>query len=513
MIGEAVIGRAVTTFGPSVLATDRAVVALARPAGSWTFLAVVAAAVAFVWWRHVAIASRPPRPVEIGRARPRAADDGRLEPPAVVGLVTNGYRVPTSAATATVLDLARRDWIRLAWTDAGEVVVLARGTGRSGDHLAPFEQQVLNHLTARSFDGMVTAATLAAPRSRPDGRWWRRFRRDVVRTARRDGLTRPRWRPEQLAGPAAAAIVAIGSAWLAWSARTHDTSFRDDPVVRVLWAATLVVVVTGVVRAIRTVRDETEHPTEAGERRAGQWLGHRRHLADLIPERASVVTSPEQQLALAHATVLGVPTQAADQLPIVEVDARRAWSEAGGSPHVVSVRYPFRPGYGRTPWLLALVGAVVVAVSQAVQRFLHRVEDREALDGLTGTFPDWQDRLLGAVGVIADLWWIPTLWGLWAVVSGAVDLVAIRRRTGLVVRVRRPVDVAPRSRWLRRLARRDRFASFVAVDDGRRDRITAWLADERRAVPEGVHASVRATPLLGHVRSADPTGTSTAPPS
>jgi hypothetical protein len=57
------------------------------------------------------------------------------------------------------------------------------------------------------------------------------------------------------------------------------------------------------------------------------------------------------------------------------------------------------------------------------------------------------------------------------------------------------------------LARRDRYSLFVAVDDGRSDRVSAWLANERTAVPQGARARVRATPLLGYVRSAEPIGT------
>lgn len=486
-----------------------ALVALVRPDGAWTVFTLVAVVVAVLVRRHVETTTRPPRPVEIGRDRPRAADDGRLEPPAVIGLLTNAARVPSSAVTATVLDLARRRWVRLATTDQGEVVVFVRGTGTPGDHLAPFEQQVLNHLTARSFDGLVSGGTLAAARTRLDRRWWRRFRRDVARAARADGLTRSRWTVATVAPVAAAWAVASWAAWRAWTTGVDGIALSDAPVGRAVWTASVLVLAVGGWRFVHTVLTSTETPTEAGERRAGHWLGHRRHLVDLVPESASVVTSPQQQLTLAHATVLGVTPYVLGQLPVVADDPRWAWSDAGELPHVVSVRYPFRPGYGRSPLPLVAVGLAVGAVAQFVQRSLHRVADGEALTSWVDTFPDQRDRITGVVDILGNLMWIPTVWAVWAVVSGLVDLLLVRERRGVVVRVRRPIDVAPAGRWFRAVARRDRFSLFVAVDDGRRDRVTAWVADERRAVPESVQARVSATRLLGHVRAAEPIGTST----
>ena len=65
----------------------------------------------------------------------------------------------------------------------------------------------------------------------------------------------------------------------------------------------------------------------------------------------------------------------------------------------------------------------------------------------------------------------------------------------------------PFPRLLRPLARRDRFSLFIAIDDGRSDRVSAWLSNERTAVPQGARARVLATPVLGYVRSSEPIGT------
>ena len=48
----------------------------------------------------------------------------------------------------------------------------------------------------------------------------------------------------------------------------------------------------------------------------------------------------------------------------------------------------------------------------------------------------------------------------------------------------------------------------LVVDDGARRSISSWLANERTAAPQGAYARVRATPILGYVRSSEPVGTS-----
>jgi hypothetical protein len=61
-------------------------------------------------------------------------------------------------------------------------------------------------------------------------------------------------------------------------------------------------------------------------------------------------------------------------------------------------------------------------------------------------------------------------------------------------------------RWLRRRLDRDRYRVFLAVDDGTSDTIVAWRATERTAVPQGARATVKASMVLGRVRSANPVG-------
>jgi hypothetical protein len=64
----------------------------------------------------------------------------------------------------------------------------------------------------------------------------------------------------------------------------------------------------------------------------------------------------------------------------------------------------------------------------------------------------------------------------------------------------------PLPRVLRKWFERDRYSLYIAVDDGTSDTIHAWRCSERTAVPQGARATIRATPVLGHVRSATPVG-------
>jgi hypothetical protein len=260
---------------------------------------------------------------------------------------------------------------------------------------------------------------------------------------------------------------------------------------------------------LKTVTANFELPTELGATRADQWIGYRGRLRARIPDRAGVVSTPDQQLALGRAVVMGVAEHVMDQLPVVAEHDRLAWSEAGGTPHVVRVRYPFRPGYGSNPLFAALFGTAVVAACWWLRGFFLRVADQEALTWLYDELPEQSDWIERVADVLAVVVIVPLVASVWAAASGLVDLLWVRTRVGQVVRVRRPTAVVPLGRLLRPIAQRDRFAAFMAVDDGRRDVVTAYLANERTAAPQGATARVRATTLLGYVRSSEPVGTST----
>jgi hypothetical protein len=486
--------------------------------GAWAFLdrpstgglVLAIACLVIAWALHVRAewASRPTA-VEPGPAeRPSTPDQG-LEPPAVVGLLTNGYDVPRAAVTATALDLAARGWIRLAAVD-GELVVVTRSTAAAGDSLRPFEQQVLNHLSARAFNDLTSAGTLAASQHRLDRRWWLRFGRAVADEASARGLSVRRYTAVDT-GPVAL-VVAVGlvTCWVA-ARGGEEVAIADSWRARLVWLATIGALGwLGWCTVLRAL-GSAQRPTAAGSERTAAWMGYRQRLDDRIPAHASVIAPPPQQVALAQACTMGVATQVLAQLPAAPDDHRAAWSDAGGRAHVVRVRYPVRPGYGQHPLKVGIVGVVVLVVARWLRGFLGRVSDGESLQSLLDRVPGQVDLIRDLAAVLAVLCLVPLLWGVWAVVAGAVDSVITRERIGAVVRARRPGDVLPPllAGFVKPFAERDRFSTYLAVDDGHRRVVTAWLANERSAAPQGAQARVRATPMLGYVRSSEPVGTAT----
>lgn len=479
-----------------------------RPSSGALTVAMVATAVGFAlhrWAEHsTAIAPIDPD----GDRKPAPVGDGgdnQHDTPAVVALLTNEFRVPRSAVTATALDLAARGWIRISVVD-DELAVVTRGQGATGDALRNYEQQVLNHLSSRAFNGVISASTLAISQHRLDRRWRLRFERAVVDDARARGWCRRRYDAVRLAPPAAAAAVAL-VAWVVSVTGGADASFEDSWRPRALALATLVALAALVWLTAERAVGADQLPTDHGRQRAAQWLGYRGRLRARIPADATVLAPPAQQAAMAVACVMGVAEHVHEQLPVAPEESRLAWSEAAARPRVVRVRYPIRPGYGQHPARVAIVGLVVLLAGRWLRGFLGRLADGEELRSLLDRVPGQIDVIEQIASVLAVFCWIPIVWGLWSVAAGAIDLVATRERVGLVVRARRPADVLPVSQVVRPFSDRERFSSYLAVDDGGRRTVVAWLATERTAAPQGAQARVRATPILGFVRSSEPVGT------
>lgn len=484
---------------------------LHRPTTTSMVLALVCAVAGWLLYSYTEWSTRA-QPTAPGPARrPGPLENGQLEPPAVVALLTNGYRVPRTAVTATALDLAARGWVRLTTVD-GEPVVVTRGSAASGDSLHPFEQLVLGHLAARAFNDVTSANTLAISQHRLDRRWWLRFDRTVAAHAQQLGLSDRRFTPIQQTPIAVAVVVGLVFCW--FGARSgEEIAISDSWRARSVWLVALVALGGLAWSTLDRALGSAQRPTELGAARSAAWIGYRRRLRDRIPAHASVLAPPAQQTALAHACVMGVAEHVLDELPVAPEDHRTAWSEAGGTPHIVRVRYPVRPGYGQHPLKVGAAGVVVFLLARWAKGFLDQVSDGEALESLLERVPGQIDLIETIADVLAVVCWLPIVWGAWAIVAGAIDSVATRERIGAVVRARRPAEVLPplMASVVKPFAERDRFSTYLAVDDGKRVWVTAWLAGERSTAPQGAQARVRATPLLGYVRSSEPVGTAARP--
>jgi hypothetical protein len=473
-----------------------------RPDGGSLWWSILLLAVTVALLVYASVTTRPPR---LAASSPSA--ELGAESPAVTSLLTNGFVVTPNAAVATLLDLVARGWLRIEQADH-EVVVLTDRRGREGDALKGYEQQVLNHihkLTAGTLTG-VSGAGIEIAGLRLSRRWWRRFTRSVVADAHRQQLAKRRWHVAAIGPPA---VTCVLSALLWWRAvRSGDeVAVVDSLGARGVGVAVGLAVLVVALRVLKLIRSHAQRPTAHGLVRAEHWMCVRAWMEPRGFEGTSAVAANSSSRALAYAAALGLAERAADELPIVPEDDRLAWSNATGEWHVVRVRYPFRPGYGRHPALMLVVGLVVGAVLIAIQRYLLELARGDRYLGLLEDFPDQIDLVQDVALVLAALLIVPMVWMGWLVVAGAFDLFATIERQGVVVRARRPQRVVPFPRLLRPLARRDRFALFIAVDDGRSDRLSAWLSNERTAVPQGARARVKATPILGYVRRSEPIGT------
>lgn len=441
--------------------------------------------------------------------RPRPAGTSgalRRESPAVVNILTNDATLTASGFRATVIDLAARGWLRLLPPlddddDLGRIRPAA--TAYEGDALRPHERLVLQHVMARfTTDRAIPARFLAVDIK---GSWWRRFRSLVADEAQSAGLVTRRWPIWLLTMPGAIVLL---SALVWWSSLGGDAEVAVvDSVERRLWAVAILVAI--VVLGYRVFRHAIDRPltlTETGFAATQQWLAVRQRLieGDFGQMAASSLEVGDRRLAYASATCLA--DGAAAEFPLAREDHHSAWSSVGAEPRLVRVRYPIRLGYGLHP-VIALVGGVITAfVGLSLRRFFSDTARGDSLGSLYERFPE-QDWLVVDVATgLTVLCVIPIVVGVIVAIFGAADVFSTIERTGVVLRARRPAEVAPLPRFVRKRIERDRYSLFVAVDDGKQDTIYAWRAGERNAIPQGANATVRATPVLGYVRRATPVG-------
>ena len=397
------------------------------------------------------------------------------EPPAVVDLLTNDWRVTADAIPATLLDLAARDYLDLERYGPGCTVCRVRRT--SGEGLEAYERMVLDHVAGLAVDGVVPAEALTTGPQDQSSRWWRGFQRAVVGDARERGLARDRWSGSAKAFLRAAALVPAGLRVL-YANAAGGLDFGTIGAGLVIW-----VVLTSAIKLFGDQRD-----TPSGAEAAARWLGVR----DYLGRNEVFPTLPPASVAiwdryLGYGAALGVATAAVHALPMGAEDDHRAWSAFGGRWRVVKVRYP-RLGFawGRKPPLAVLVGLVEAVAGYVGLRLMLGL--RGWTDGYAET-----DQAARWVRTGSTLLAVAALllagWGVWTMLRAVLDLVSRREVEGQVVRRR------SYSRG------NDKLDHFMAVDSGRSDKIKAWL------VPAAVYGRfreggvVRATigPRLGHV--------------
>jgi hypothetical protein len=419
--------------------------------------------------------------------RPRRPDPGPestdlgTETPAVVNLLAHGYNPTRDAVPATLVDLAARGLVEIE--DRGIGRFFCRLTGRDGA-LTPYEAMLVEHLRSLAAEGVVPAEALTTgPHDRSKG-WWNEFRKRVVAHAQSDGLSANLWGRAQL-------LILLGAGLVLLFLYELATGFKEsDEVVRSVLLD--VVTVAGAVAAavlIALWTATTQTSTEAGRRAASRWLGVRRALQDspsfeLLPPSGVVVWERH----LAYAAALGVAPRSVRALPMGAESDTEAWTASSGDWRKVEVRYPrFRPGWGRHPLLALAIGGFG---SYAGYNML-----RAATGGI-----GFDDKWLAIAGSVAlALALVVLARSLPQVLFGVLDLFASREVEGTVLRARTRWGPVP---YFSQTNDRENLRCFVAVDDGRSTRITAYRVSAKlyADLPQGAPAKLRVTPNLGYVR-------------
>lgn len=429
----------------------------------------------------------------------------RRESPAEVNLLVNDGELAAAGLRATIVDLAARGWVRILPPIDDDDVSRVRPAASAfdGDSLLPHERLALQHVLARfTTDHAIPARHLAVDIR---GSWWRRFRRLVEDEARRNGLVRRRWTPVTLAAPAALAFFAF-LAWFVSRDDGTDVAVIDSIERRIISFTVLAGIAALVYRIARLATGGGVVRTDEGDKAAGRWVAVRERLVEGGFTLLAASAAELGDRRLAYATAMGVAQGANTELPMAREDHYRAWSAVGGEPRLVRVRYPWRPFYGTNPAIALAGGLIAIFVGIRLRRFFSDVAREEAWESLFERFED-QDWLIRDIATaIAILATVAIVVALWAAFAGAADMFNTIERTGVVLRARRPAEVSPLPRSVGRWFERDRYSLFVAIDDGSSDEVWAWRASERTAMPQGVDAIVRATPILGYIRKATPVG-------
>jgi hypothetical protein len=469
---------------------------------AWLWLGALFTLGAWLVFRRTHDRLMPPRPDAEERAGALRSDT-----PAVVNLLTNDATVTAAGFRATMIDLAARGWLRILPPE-DDLEELARvrpaATAYQGDALRPHERLVLQHVMARFTTDRAVPARYLAVDIRAG--WWKRFSSLVIDDAVQAGLIRRRWAARDLIVPAV--LWAAGAlCWLlARSTGDDQVAVIDSVGVRIAGWSLAVALVAGVVRVAQLQLRPPHTHTDDGVAATRRWLAIRQRLAatgfaDLAP---SAIETGDRRLA--YATAMCLADGAAVELPLAREDHYRAWSAVGGRARLVRVTYPTRVAYGMAPFKAIGVGLVICFLGLRLRSWASDVARGDAFDWIYEQFTA-QDWLIADIATgVTFLSFIPILVGLWMALAGAYDGFTSVERTGAVIRTRRPAEVSPLPRRLRRMLDRDRYRVYLAVDDGSSDTVVAWKTGERHAVPQGARATVVASPALGHVRKTSPVG-------
>ncbi len=484
--------------------------AATRPSVALVAAALIALAGAGLVLLWMWSSTRPSRPEE----GPATSELGP-EPPALVDLLTGGFRVEGDAIAATAVDLAARRYFDIDDVGQGNVILTRRRRQPDGE-VTRYEKRVLDHVFGRSVDGVTPAAALTLGPEGVSRRWYRGFVREVNSDGRSRGLCRRRWDFVHLAvvWGAVAVVWAVNVLAALTADRGEAIGSAVDP-----WSMALGVSFLGASGlayvARRITRSDAQADTPEGLAAASRWLGVRRYFVDhgnFAEQPAPAVKIWERNLA--YATAMGLAPRVQAQLPFETEDDHTAWSRETGTWRRVKVRYlSWIPSWGVHPLRVAFTGLVQVVI-WGIVGYLALTVARGDVE--LSSLPEDTRRILNLAAAVVVVAMVPLLLlGLIRLVLGLWDLFPRRTIEGELVRTRefqtghRLPRVIQWMLWsgrdesgMRRDQRR-RTRWYVAVDDGTSDRIVAYScrSDLWKGVRQGGRVRMKVSPRLGYVSS------------
>jgi hypothetical protein len=380
----------------------------------------------------------------------------------VVNLLANRWQLTEDASEATLLDLAARGYLELRQptNDPMHTTIHLRDHDRQ-EELTRYERRVLDRIRGLAVDGVVPVTALTFRNAQRARRWNRRLHHEVVADARTRGLSRRRLSAAMVS--ALSVVAAVTAAGVTLAAFRYALRDDESDVLGAFWVGAIV----WIGLSIFAGRSIGERDTPSGRQVAAGWLGVRSWLraheefADLPPAAVAV-----WDRYLPYGAALGVTHAASTVLDLGMGDRRLVWSSYGGGWRRVRVRYPrFWRRYGKSvPRLLIRAGLAMLAGTALVRWHGGPAElaTVEGLEPVADTL-DLVSRIILASG------WVLLGYGGYLLVRTLLDLATIRTVTGEVLWI---------EKWRQRSGGKDRppvtWLDYLAVDDGKADKTTAW---------------------------------------